>query len=47
MVVAVIGERWVSAAEGGARRLDDTKDFVRIAALAGLAAVRGLRVLKD
>ena len=30
VVVAVIGERWVSVGEGGSRRLDDTKDFVRI-----------------
>ncbi len=30
VVVAVIGERWVSVGEGGSRRLDDLKDFVRI-----------------
>lgn len=30
VVVAVIGERWMSVGEGESRRLDDTKDFVRI-----------------
>ncbi len=30
VVVAVIGERWMSVREGESRRLDDTKDFVRI-----------------
>jgi hypothetical protein len=30
MVIAIIGDRWLTTAASGVRRLDDPKDFVRI-----------------
>src|SRR5262249_55425840 len=30
ILLAIIGEQWLEASQGGARRLEDPKDFVRI-----------------
>jgi len=43
VLIVIIGNEWLGAGSGGARRLDDPKDFVRIETAAALA--RGIRVV--
>jgi len=42
-LIALIGRQWVGALEGGARRIDDPNDFVRLEIAAALQ--RGIRVI--
>jgi hypothetical protein len=42
-LLAIIGPRWLAQAEGGARRLDDPRDFVRLEIATALE--RGARVI--
>jgi hypothetical protein len=46
VLIAVIGKRWLSAAdEGGRRRLDNPEDFVRLEI--GIALRRDIRVIPE